>query len=487
VSIAVAATLVVTGVLTGSAGANTANPSSVTVAGSLQSEAGCPGDWDPACAATHLTYHASDDVWQGSWTLPAGSHEYKAALNDSWDENYGLHGIAGGANIPLSLGSSTSVKFYYDHKTHWITDNLSSVIAVAAGSFQSELGCPGDWQPDCLRSWLQDADGDGIYTFVTTALPAGSYEAKAAINESWDENYGQGGVANGANIPFTVAVDNQQVTFRYDSTTHVLTIVTEVVKPPTVTKRFAPSTTIPLNGTTFLLIGVTNPNSTTTLTGIAVTDSLPTGLVVTPPFPSGSTCGGGTLTSTATSITVTNITLQPNATLTCFFFVGTVQATTPGTKINTTSAPTSNESGAGTPSTATLVVLPPPQPPTLTKAFSPATVRVGATTTLTFTLLNPNAATSLTGMSFTDPLPLGLRVATPNGLVNTCGGIAQAVAGSGALSLSGVSLPPSGNCFLQVNVRATNSTGVKNNQTTPVTSNEAGLGNRATASITVTP
>jgi hypothetical protein len=38
-----------------------------------------------------------------------------------------------------------------------------------------------------------------------------------------------------------------------------------------------------------------------------------------------------------------------------------------------------------------------------------------------------------------------------------------------------------------VNVTASASaSGVKNNQTTPVTSNEAGLGNRATASITVT-
>ena len=66
------------------------------------------------------------------------------------------------------------------------------MIAVAPGSFQSELGCPGDWDPSCLRSWLEDPDGDGIYTFETTALPAGSYETKVAINESWDENYGAG-------------------------------------------------------------------------------------------------------------------------------------------------------------------------------------------------------------------------------------------------------------------------------------------------------
>ena len=69
----------------------TPDPTSVTIAGSLQSEAGCCGDWDPACATTHLTYDAADDVWQGTFALPAGSYEYKAALNDAWDENYGLH------------------------------------------------------------------------------------------------------------------------------------------------------------------------------------------------------------------------------------------------------------------------------------------------------------------------------------------------------------------------------------------------------------
>src|SRR5512136_3021001 len=166
---------------------HTPPPSSVTIAGSLQSELGCAGDWDPSCAAAHLSYDATDDVWQGTWTVPAGAYEYKAALNDSWTENYGLHAAPGGANIPLNLGAATSVKFYYDHKSHWITDNQNSVIAVVPGTFQSELGCPGDWDPGCLRSWLEDPDGDGIYTFETTAIPAGNYEAKVASNESWNE------------------------------------------------------------------------------------------------------------------------------------------------------------------------------------------------------------------------------------------------------------------------------------------------------------
>ena len=202
-------------------------PSSVTIAGSLQSELGCSDDWQPACATTHLGFDADDLVWQGTFTVPAGGWEYKAALDDSWSENYGLNATPNGANIPLGLAGTAAVKFYYDHQTHWVTSNRNAVIATVPGSFQSELGCPGDWQPDCLRSWLEDPDGDGIYTFATRALPPGSYEAKVAINESWDENYGQGGVQNGPNIPFTVPQPGTEMFFSYDASTHVLTISAE--------------------------------------------------------------------------------------------------------------------------------------------------------------------------------------------------------------------------------------------------------------------
>ncbi len=203
---------------------HTPEPSSVTVAGSLQSELGCPGDWQPDCASTHLTYDANDGVWQGMWSVPGGNWEYKAPLNNGWTENYGANAQLDGANIGLSLAAGEDVKFYYDHKSHWITDNKNSVIAVSPGSFQSELGCSGDWDPGCLRSWLQDPDGDGTYEFETTSLPAGSYEGKVALNESWDVNYGAGGVQNGANIPFTVNTSGDIVTFSYNAESHELSI-----------------------------------------------------------------------------------------------------------------------------------------------------------------------------------------------------------------------------------------------------------------------
>ena len=72
-------------------------PDTVTIPGSLQSELGCPDDWQPDCAATHLAYEGDDDVWQGTFSVPAGDWEYKAALNDSWDENYGAGGVQDGS------------------------------------------------------------------------------------------------------------------------------------------------------------------------------------------------------------------------------------------------------------------------------------------------------------------------------------------------------------------------------------------------------
>lgn len=205
-------------------GTASAEPTSVTIAGTLQDELGCPYDWQADCAATQLSYNASDDVWQGIFNIPSGNWEYKAAIDESWDENYGANAQPNGANIPLNLTSATSVKFYYDHKSHWITSNQNSVIAIVAGSFQSEIGCPGDWDAGCLRSWLQDPDGDGYYTFTTNAIPPGNYEAKVAIGESWDENYGQGGEPGGAPISFSIPAANSKATFIYNIFSNILEI-----------------------------------------------------------------------------------------------------------------------------------------------------------------------------------------------------------------------------------------------------------------------
>jgi alpha-amylase len=90
---------------------------SVTVAGSLQSEMGCPADWDPACDASDLTFDTTDGLWKETFNLPAGAYEWKVAINNNWDINYGAGGAAGGSNLTLSLTSASSVTFVWDQIT----------------------------------------------------------------------------------------------------------------------------------------------------------------------------------------------------------------------------------------------------------------------------------------------------------------------------------------------------------------------------------
>src|SRR4029079_19587716 len=81
-------------------------------------------------------------------------------------------------------------------------------------------------------------------------------------------------------------------------------------------------------------------------------------------------------------------------------------------------------------------------PPTIAAAFGVASIAVNGSTTLTFTLTTRNAGIGLTGVGFTDALPAGLVVATPNGLSSDCGGTVTALAGTGSVRPGNGSLPP---------------------------------------------
>ena len=87
--------------LVSSAGANHAPaPTHVTLVGSLQSELGCPGDWDPACAASRLVYDSEDDVWQQAWggsdkTVDVHLSWLRRKLGESAAEPRYLHTVRG--------------------------------------------------------------------------------------------------------------------------------------------------------------------------------------------------------------------------------------------------------------------------------------------------------------------------------------------------------------------------------------------------------
>src|SRR5690606_1952480 len=96
--------LVIIGVLAGWLGAAPAAaeaPTSVTLVGDLQTELGCAADWDPTCPRTELRPTGEPGRWAGEFTLPAGSYEYKVAIDHGWEITYGLNG--GPQNAPLAV------------------------------------------------------------------------------------------------------------------------------------------------------------------------------------------------------------------------------------------------------------------------------------------------------------------------------------------------------------------------------------------------
>ncbi|HEX5827283.1 MAG TPA: alpha-amylase family glycosyl hydrolase, partial [Candidatus Limnocylindrales bacterium] len=210
---------------------HTPTPASVNLVGSLQSVAtgGACGDWDPGCAASAFAAQGNGVYLFQSATVPAGNWEYKVALG-SWSENYGSNFQQDGPNIALNIAGDRTVRFYYDHKTHYIADSVRNTVYTVPGSFNSELGCSGDWQPECLATLMSDVDGDGVFTFATAAVPAGSYEFKVATNESWSNpNYGADG--SSTNIPFTVNKAGDVVTISFDTATNVPTVQVESSGP----------------------------------------------------------------------------------------------------------------------------------------------------------------------------------------------------------------------------------------------------------------
>src|SRR3954454_22110502 len=143
--------------------ARAAAPSAVTLVGALQTELGCPGDWQPECAQTHLDPVAgSPGVWRKTFDVPAGSYEYKVAINNSFAENYGADGQPGGANIPITAAGG-AVTFTYDESTHRITDDTAKPLMARRGAH---------WVRERLLAWKLPAQRAG-FTYRLHAAPEG--------------------------------------------------------------------------------------------------------------------------------------------------------------------------------------------------------------------------------------------------------------------------------------------------------------------------
>ena len=113
---------------------------SVTLAGSLQDELGCPGDWQPECTATDLT-HVEGTTYARVFDVPAGSWNFKMAINHGWAESYPA------ADVPLVLEGPARIEFSYDDESHRIGITPQDLAGGATPSDRQYAG-------DSLRTGL---------------------------------------------------------------------------------------------------------------------------------------------------------------------------------------------------------------------------------------------------------------------------------------------------------------------------------------------
>ncbi|HEY6248330.1 MAG TPA: choice-of-anchor D domain-containing protein [Candidatus Angelobacter sp.] len=303
--------------------------------------------------------------------------------------------------------------------------------------------------------------GAGSISFANPSLAAGTCTIQVNVQSAVDNVYSNSVTINSADAG------------NGNTSSANLT----VINAPTIAKAFG-AATIPLNGTTSLTFTLSSTNTNLTLNGVAFTDNLPAGLVVATPGNLNNTCGGtATAANGSSSVTLTGASLGAGASCTVSV---TVQGTTSGAKNNSVQV-TSTNGGTGNTSNASITVI---SPPTISKAFGATSIPLNGSTLLTFTLSNPNSSNTLTGIGFSDTLPAGLIISTPNGLTTTCTGTITATQGTNVISLSGGTLAATASCSLSVSVTGI-AAGTQNNTTGAVTSTEGGTGGTASASITV--
>ena len=212
------------------------------------------------------------------------------------------------------------------------------------------------------------------------------------------------------------------------------------VIPPTLGKAFSPAT-VAAGGLSTLTITLSNPDLTAATLDAPLTDTLPAGVTVAG---AGSTTCGGTVSTTANSVTLTGGSIP--ATGSCTVSVP-VSAATGGTYINSLAIgalSTSNGDNAA-PAVATLTVPEAATAPTVGKAFSPAVIAQGGTSTLTITLNNTDDSIAALTAPLVDTLPSGVTVTGAGS--TTCGGAVTNTASS--VTLTGGAIPANGSCTVQ--------------------------------------
>ena len=231
---------------------------------------------------------------------------------------------------------------------------------------------------------------------------------------------------------------------------------------PAVGKTFSP-TMLSSGDISRLVITITNPSLTTTLTGLAISDIYPTTATdmfggtltaaITSPTPNESNTCGGTLTATSTSMLLSGGTLAPGAS--CSIAADVLATdTTPAVYSNITGNVASNQ-GVGLSDSDSLTVT---NKPTITKSFltSPVTLSGGTASSVMRLIIDNNSGVDITDVSFSDTFPTSpSQMVWVNTVANSCGGTLTDAADAALVADTSTSIKLTGGAITAVALTCT--------------------------------
>jgi uncharacterized repeat protein (TIGR01451 family) len=331
--------------------------------------------------------------------------------------------------------------------------------------------------------------GAGTYT-IAESMATGSVSSLSQYNStvSCSNATGGGTVVSGVNslgaLPTLTATD-------------VVTCTIINTPKPVLTKAFSTGS-IGVGGVATLTFTITNSASSPAINGgLTFTDSFPTNLVIAATPGVNNTCGGSpTITANTNAGTFTVGGSGVNAAAgfsTCTISVNVTSSVPLSGYVNGAAQITSISGNLQNNVTnQTLNVI---GAPVISKVFSPVSINAGGSTTLTFTLSNPNPfLINLSSTAFTDVFPTtpgAMLVASPLSASTTCAGTLKnfaggtTTAGDTSIRLDGGSIAANSSCTVTVNVTAS-AAGSYLNTSSTLSSVEAGTSaGFASASLTV--
>jgi hypothetical protein len=237
--------------------------------------------------------------------------------------------------------------------------------------------------------------------------------------------------------------------------TPITVTVTAPPIPPAVSKTFNPTQVTP-GTTSTLTITLANTNATDAALTAPLVDAFPNGLVIADTPNAQTTCGGNLTAAAATgSVVLDAAGASIPANGSCTITVDVVSPSPFDYANDIPSGALQTSEGANTAAAdATLSVQ--FAAPTLTKAFAPALITAGSTSTLVITLGNPNGIPISLTSPLIDAFPNGNVVVVdpvPNAQTTCANGSVAAAAGDVSVSLDGPAvIPAGGTCTVTIDV-----------------------------------